>query len=446
MALSSDHHLILGLLSDRGTATAAELGAATGKSQPTVSRLLAHMGPQIVKLGKARATRYGAPKSIHGRPAQHTVWWTDEQGGRTNVGTLTYLANETVYVESRQLGDYAGELLPWYLTTLRAEGFLGRIAARALATLGVESEPERWSLETILYAALQVHDAPGAITLGFQDDGGQRLRLAADRIDEQLDAAAETVATTLPAGSSAGGEQPKFLAQLEDRGPVIVKFSPPLDTPGGRRWSDLLYAEQLASSTLARHGLAAAGAQMRQTAQRAYLISERFDRIAATGRRHVVSIGNAHRAFVHGVYRNWAESCEALASRGSLAREDADRARTLLDFGRLIGNTDMHSGNLALFVQLQDVRKGRFRLAPVYDMLPMRWRPDARSGGVAEYTRFAPDGGALASPAAPMAREFWQALAALPAVSRKLRTVAGQMVDTIQEQAPLAALGQGPRG
>ncbi|GAB3758663.1 hypothetical protein GCM10028796_04670 [Ramlibacter monticola] len=163
MSLSSDHHLILGLLSSRGTATAADFAAATGKSQPTVSRLLADMAPQIVRIGNARATRYGLPKSIHGRPAQHTLWWTDEQGRRTGVGTLTFLANESVDVESTKLGDYAGESLPWYLMPLRAEGFLGRIAARSMAALGVESEPDRWSLETILYAALQVHDAPASV-------------------------------------------------------------------------------------------------------------------------------------------------------------------------------------------------------------------------------------------------------------------------------------------
>lgn len=443
--LSSDHHLILGLLSNRGTATAADLVIATGKSQPTVSRLLADIAPQIVRLGKARATRYGLPKSIHGRPAQHTLWWTDEEGRRTDIGTLTYLANDTIHVESARLGDYAGESLPWYLMTLRAEGFLGRLAARAMATLGVESEPERWSLETVLYAALQVHDAPGAITVGFQDDGSHRVRLTPDAIDEQLDAAAEAVATTLPAGSSAGGEQPKFLADLDGRGPVIVKFSPPLDTPGGRRWSDLLYAEHLAGSTLTRHNLPAAPGHVRQTGQRTYLISERFDRVGATGRRHVVSIGSAHRAFVHGVYRNWAESCEALASRGSLPREDADVARTFLEFGRLIGNTDMHSGNLAVFVQLQDIRKGRFELAPLYDMLPMRWRPDARSGGVAEYTRFGPDAGALASDAAPIAVEFWQTLSGLQEVSPQLRAVAEQMAETIEEEAPKPRPHERPR-
>jgi len=367
------------------------------------------------------------------------LWWTDEQGSRTPLGTLTSLANNTVYVESPHLGDYVGPALPWYLMPLRAEGFLGRIAARSMATLGVGDDPERWSLETVLYAALQVHDAPGAITLGLQDNAVAQLRLASGGVDQQLDEAAETVATTLPAGSSAGGEQPKFLAVLGDGGPVIVKFSPPLDTPGGKRWSDLLHAEQLASSVLHHHGFSVAAAHIRQTGRRTYLISERFDRIGATGRRHVVSIGNAHAAFVQGAYRNWAESCEALANRGSLSREDAQVAHTLLDFGRLIGNTDMHSGNLALFVQLLDVRKGRFKLAPVYDMLPMRWRPDARAGEISEYTRFGPDASALTSDAAPMALEFWHSLAALPTVSPELRNVSAQMVETIEQEAPQRA-------
>ncbi|MFO1297307.1 MAG: hypothetical protein U1F25_13120 [Rubrivivax sp.] len=32
-------------------------------------------------------------------------------------------------------------------------------------------------------------------------------------------------------------------------------------------------------------------------------------------------------------------------------------------------------------MEVADLARGRFTLAPVYDMLPMRWRPDLLSGG-----------------------------------------------------------------
>ena len=62
---------------------------------------------------------------------------------------------------------------------------------------------------------------------------------------------------------------------------------------------------------------------------------------------------------------------ERAAERGNLAREvrrlrsEVERARGL---GQLIGNSDMHDGNLSFLPGL--------RLAPVYDMLPMLYAPE----------------------------------------------------------------------
>lgn len=434
MALTPDHQLVLGILASQGTVSSAELQRATTKSQPTISRILADLGPQVVVTGRARATRYALGKSIHGRPSQHSLWWTDEGGRRTDVGTLTYLANDTVHVHSSVLGDHAGAALPWYLSPLKAEGFLGRLAGRTMASLGVEADPERWSIETILYAALQVHDAPGALTMGVQDHAGVALRLSADSLTADLDTAAARVATTLPVGSSAGGEQPKFLAFMAGWGHVIVKFTPPLRSPGGQRWSDLLHAEHLACSTLHENGIDAAVSQIVRTTERTYLISKRFDRIGPLGRRHVVSIGKAHEAFVQGAHRNWMETSLALWHRGSLSAEQADTVSIVQNFGRLIGNTDMHSGNLSLFVPMNGVRRGRFELAPVYDMLPMRWRPDPLQGGVQDYATFEPDDAALASRAVPLAHVFWDRVANCNDVSNQLREISTQMAHRVGAQ------------
>jgi serine/threonine protein kinase HipA of HipAB toxin-antitoxin module len=51
---------------------------------------------------------------------------------------------------------------------------------------------------------------------------------------------------------------------------------------------------------------------------------------------------------------------------------------TIDAFGQYIGNTGMHFGNLSFFVD--DVIAPKIRLAPVYDMLPMMWRPDPHLG------------------------------------------------------------------
>lgn len=103
------------------------------------------------------------------------------------------------------------------------------------------------------------------MTIGLQDAVGPALHLPAGSLHESLDAAAQAIATTLPAGSSAGGEQPKFLAMLAGGQHVIVKFTPALGSPGGQRWADLLQAEQLASATLQEAGHPVADAQIVRT-------------------------------------------------------------------------------------------------------------------------------------------------------------------------------------
>ncbi|MDZ5454962.1 HipA domain-containing protein [Azohydromonas lata] len=433
--VGKDHQQILGILASRGIATSRELQEATRKSQPTVSRLLSDLSGQVLALGRARATRYGLPKSIHGLSAQQPLFWTSEEGLTTRIGTLSLLAHDVVHVDTDRVESITTGVLPWYLAPLQAQGFLGRLLAQRLALHGVDADPQRWNVETVLFAALHLHDAPGALTLGEPVAAQRHVPLPVDtrRLPAALDALALDVARTLPAGSSAGGEQPKFLALMEDGRHVLVKFTPPRGTPFGERWSDLLHAESLASGVLAEHGVPVASTSVVQSAARTYLLSDRFDRVGERGRRHVLPVGAAHNAFVAGSYTHWAASCEALARQRRLSEVDAARAAALLQFGRLIGNTDMHSGNLGLIVQPQDLAKGRFSLAPVYDMLPMRWRPDVLMGGACDYGPFEPDALSAASAAATPAVDFWLRLASLDVVSRALRDVAAEMARRVRQ-------------
>ena len=435
--IGPDHQRILGLLAARGIASGLELQQLLQKSQPTVSRLLARLSGQVLVLGQARATHYGMAKSIRGLPAQQPIWWTGEDGTPTRIGTLSLLAGDHLHVQAGAYGGTTRGALPWFLSPLRPQGFLGRLLAQRLAGAGVDSEPERWNLETVLFAALHLHDPTGAITIGEAWSSMPAtppptpLPTASQQQPAALDELAADVARTLPAGSSAGGEQPKFLALLDDGHHMLVKFTPPRGTPFGDRWADLLHAEALASQVLAEHGVEVADSRVVESAQRCYLLSARFDRSGVRGRRHVVAVGAVHQAFISDAYVHWAASCEALARQRRLPALHARRAEALLHFGRLIGNTDMHSGNLGLFVAPDDLAKGRFTLAPVYDMLPMRWRPDAALGGAADYAPFEPDPRSVGSAAAGPAKVFWARLAAQPRVSRALRQVAAQMAQRL---------------
>lgn len=413
---------LLGALAERGLATSVELQQLSGKSQPTVSRALRGLSNQLVTLGQGKRTRYGLPQPIRGLPSQQPLWWTDTQGRISRFGTLTLLAGDRLHVSAEGIDELTRAQLPWFLSPLRLQGFLGREWAQRL---GLDGNPEQWNLEQVLYAALRVDDHPGAITVG---------ELAGELVPEEpVDVAARAarydllsadVSATLPAGSSAGGEQSKFLSGLASGERVLVKFSPPRGTPFGERWHDLLHAECLALQLLAAQGFATAATQVITSPTRTYLESTRFDRIGAHGRRHVVALDAVHQAFVPGPRQHWAASCDALAAQRRLSEADAASVRTLLDFGRLVGNTDMHFGNLSLWAD--EPAKARFTLAPLYDMLPMRWRPDSFTG-LHDYAVFEPQRPMRGAQAITLAREFWQRLAQHGPVSAPLRAVAAEM-------------------
>jgi HipA-like C-terminal domain len=377
-------------------------------------------------------------RSIMGRwSGQQPIFVTDAAGMATRWGTLHFLAGQQVLVQATFDGGTAQEslttgALPWYMAPLKPQGFMGRLRGQQLGY--ASANPDDWTLEQTLHALLaHEHDAPGAFSVGEEQGAllpeaplAEALRAA------HYDAIAQDVNQTLPAGSSAGGEQPKFVSHLNaptgyER--LIVKFTPPRGTPFGERWHDLLHAECLALQTLAAHGVACAHTRVLHSARRTYLESVRFDRVGRLGKRHVVPLWAVHAQFVGGPQQHWVASCDALAQRGLLSAADAQQVRTLRDFGRLIGNTDMHFGNLSL--RLDDVAHTdapQFSLAPVYDMLPMLWRPSEFRDELG-YMPFtvpqAPLGSAQTWPhAVHLAREFWGALAASQNVSASLRSVA----------------------
>ena len=369
---------MLGLLTQRGLATSSELQKLTGKSQPTVSRALAALTTQgVVPLGRGRATRYGLSKPILGSLlGQQPIGLHDLHGGIQRWGTLTWLAGNQLHVQTKGMEWLLKDRLPWFLAPLRLEGFLGRLQART-THLGarVGDDPLRWSVEQQLYAAIaQVHDAPGAMTLGDPEGGSAADPVPTDDPERarRYDEIAANVAEYLPAGSSAAGEQPKFLVtrkvagdgQHADWERLIVKFAPPRGTPFGERWHDLLHAEAIALRTLGEAGEPVAMARVLSSDRRTYLESVRFDRIGRHGRRHVVPLWAVQEAFVNGpTGHRWTHTCDELERQRRLSAEDAHHVRLWRLFGELIGNNDMHAGNLSLWAD--DPASGRFSLAPV---------------------------------------------------------------------------------
>ena len=227
-------------------------------------------------------------------------------------------------------------------------------------------------------------------------------------------------------GSSAGGEQPKFaldLVQGTQVLPVIVKFSDRIDTPGGRRWGDLLVCEHLAGEVMREHGLPAASSEILAADGRVFLQSTRFDRTPARGRRGLVSLAALDAAFYGHGRIDWWRYAPALERDGWLDAHAARLLRRIGWFGALIANSDMHLGNAAM--QLQDTRP--LPLAPVYDMLPMTFRP-ASNGEIVE-RRYpialpAPEHVSDWLDVAPAAQAFWQRVAVDERISPAFRAIA----------------------
>ena len=83
----------------------------------------------------------------------------------------------------------------------------------------------------------------------------------------------------------------------------------------------------------------------------------------------------------------------------------------------------MHFGNLSFFVA--DVTKPALLPTPVYDMLPMMWRPGVHDGALDAAPLKPPMQPAGFEPQALLARawaiHFWQRAAQLPTLSEALR-------------------------
>jgi hypothetical protein len=414
----------------RGALPSAALQNALHLSQPSVSRLLASAAARVTVLGQGRATRYAWPQTIGTAAAEQPLTWIDEAGVAHPFARLAFSPGGWVHVQAGRTLLHTQGALPWFMAPLRGEGFLGRVLARHLAPQGVPADPGAWSIEHQLLAALHTPDGPGALRLGDAPVPAAEAMptlegLSAGQVEALLDSGADSAGRWLPTGSSAGGEQAKFLLRDSDGHPLVAKFSPPRGTPFGERWNDLLCAEATALALLAEHGVPTAATRIVQTARRTLLLSRRFDRSGRHGRRHVVPLWAVHAAFVAGERHHWAATCQALELRKRVPPGTAAQARALLDFGRLIGNTDMHFGNLSLFVAREQLERGRFTLAPLYDMLPMRWRPDPATGEVTLWAKTpAPD--ELATAARPLAAAFWGRVADDPRIGRDFRRLAAE--------------------
>jgi hypothetical protein len=430
------------LLRQRGSVvTAAELQAALGVSQPTVSRALAPLlqSGEVVKVGAARSQRYVLPRTVAGLGQVIPIVRIDAYGQASPFARLTPLVGGAVWVDEADGVSQRHDGLPWFLDDMRPQGFMGRTFAHSHPELQLGPDPRFWTDDDMLRAlALFGDDLPGNLIVGeaaferFHTLAARQSRV--DSADDYPRLAEQAMQGTLP-GSSAGGEQPKFCTVTAGR-PVIVKFSPAGDSPTDQRTRDLLVCEHLALKTLADAGVPAAKTAIVTGAGRVFLEAERFDRTphATTGqtlgRIGMVSLMVYDAEYV-GAMDNWAATAERMQARGLLRPGDARHLCLLEAYGVLIANTDRHYGNISLLLDGDD-----WALSPTYDMLPMLYAP---VGGELVARDFAarplqPTTATLPAweSARALAEVFWAAAAGDARISAGFRAIAAENLSHIR--------------
>ncbi|MFA4875130.1 MAG: type II toxin-antitoxin system HipA family toxin YjjJ [bacterium] len=422
-----------------GAKSPRELQVAAGISQPTLSRVISTLRTECIKLGKARATRYALLRDMRGLESRFPVTRIDEQGTPHAFGVLQTLhGGECWWLDAGGRGVLQSRL-PWYIENMRPGGFLGRILAEKLSQeFGMQNRPDRWSADDLLFALFhRGENCPGNLIVGNQclerflrENDWQEIE-PHDRGASYPALAQDVLSGNMP-GSSATGEQPKFTCLIGGKVPreVLVKFSPPANSPAGRRWADLLLCEHLALQVLGEGGIPSARSEIIRSRDRIFLEVERFDRVERRGRIGVATL-DVIDAEYFGRLDTWVDASFRFSDAGLLSRDDAEHLRILSAFGSLIGNTDQHFGNISLFVQ----DDGKFTLAPAYDVLPMALKPGLESVPAIPFSPTLPRGDVRSSwsSAFELAQRFWQSAAKEKAISPSFRRLAQGTLKNLTE-------------
>lgn len=392
-----------------GLVSARQLTSDLNLSQPTVSRAVQALGDEVVRMGAARSIQYALRDTRRGLPPM-PVYRVDEEGKVHALGQLIPVRPDGFVMRQNDGVSLHSDGLPWWLFDMRPQGFLGRAYVHRHGTqLGLPTRLSEWSDTHVMHALLtHGHDAVGNLLLGAKAHAAflqapLPTAVSAARKKQLYPRLSWAATQGEQATSSAGGEQPKFTVYAQMReGPrhLLVKFTLPhaarhssehtappspskkvkASVPGSNahnpvstRWADLLLTEHHAQQALRQAGVPAAATQIVDAQGQRFLEVERFDRIGAMGRQALLSLAALDAQFVGQGSAPWPVVTEALARQSVISTQAAQGAHALYAYGTLIGNTDIHHGNISF----TSTAGSPCELAPAYDMLPMAFAPSS---------------------------------------------------------------------
>ncbi len=425
-------------LMHRGPATALTLANALDISQPQFSRALSQSSDSdLLRVGAARSTQYALLRRIESVEVPIPVYEIGETANSTLLGNLFPVHPSSFYFASdiKSLERFY-DSLPFFLNDMRPSGFLGRLIPRHHPELAFPKDVRNWSDEHCLrYLSEFGSETIGNLVLGdksfqktvFESNLEQSIGIGEDRALSYSKIAEDVLHLALP-GSSAAGEQPKFLVRgLEN---FLVKFSPPISNEIGQRRSDLLVCEHLALQSLAELGKNVPRTEVVRSENRTFLQLSRFDRLNNGGRRGIISLFSLDAEFV-GDLSSWEKTVRALVELKLLGASDLEEVIWRAAFGEIIANTDMHHGNLSFYFEQGKLNS----LTPIYDMLPMAYAP--RNEQITDFNYVVPT---------PHPREaatwravwkagidYWGKVADEPMISQQFRQIAAENRAVLKE-------------
>lgn len=419
----------------RGPSKAKQLCSELTISQPSFSLLVARMKGRVQALGKGKSTVYVATRHVRDIGSRIPIFQISSQGDCNQLGELLAYEPRGYALLPKEGSPSIFPGIPFFLSDCRPQGFLGRTFARRHSDLSLPARLVDWSEDDFMVAlARRNEDCPGNLIVGRESFERHYQLLtnptppiqSENRIAAYIKAANAALAGTIP-GSSAAGEQPKFLNAVTEAGGirhVLVKFSPITNDFNGRRWADLLMCESIALSLIAESGVSSSSARIYEGGDRVFLEVERFDRTGTHGRIGVISLDALDNEWF-GQKDNWVSASVRLLERGAISKEDASTLRFLYSFSALIANTDCHFGNITFFGELG---AEQVKLAPSYDVLPMLYIPVDGQRVEREFRIASPKPDAIEEwrRALPIARTFWDRASNDTRISSDFREIATQ--------------------
>lgn len=441
---------LLKYLSRSGPSRAKTLCEFLHISQPAFSRLI-QGHDSILRVGRGRQILYALKKPGPWGKPEVSVFSIDEKGTLSRVAFLYPIYPKGFYLESRveTLSTRIYESLPYFFEDSRPSGFLGRLIPHLYPNLNFPEDINLWTDDhCLLYLVRCGWDLIGNYIIGdvsydeYVKNRIKRLDVVSesDREKKYPEIARLVLSKGIP-GSSAAGEQPKFLAIRETKGglrPVIVKFSPPIADAISRRLADLLICEHIVHGVLRKYGQSSLQSSLLRGEDRLFLEMERFDRNNAGGRRGVLSLHALNLEFVGQLDKSWAETAESLFHQKRMDQTAYQNIVWLEVFGRLIGNTDRHQGNISFFCDGEKITGP----APAYDMLPMMYAPQQNQLVAKNFDPAPPKSFEISvwSTALVAARDFWSQVQRHPQISAEFKNL------TADNESKLSLLSSNLKG